>query len=138
MVAWQRAAFLLATLDLVLQAELADQHVYVFQLDDGVSPDVLAVACAWPLEKRVVLAPPHRDFTPPNSNSYSVLETYRCGEMLGRALCSELLYLLEEDIFIAKDFFRFHRAVHQTVGAGHRAARDVRGERLQLGALACL
>ena len=114
-IAWQRAAFLLATLDNVLRAQLADEHVFVFQLDEGFSVDVLAVACAWPLEKRIVLAPPHADFTPANSNSYSVLEAYRYGEMVARGLCSQLLYLLEEDIFVAKDFFRFHRAAHTNV-----------------------
>ena len=48
-------------------------------------------------------------------SSYTVLEAYRYGEMLGRGLCSELLYLLEEDIFVAQDFFRFHRAAHASV-----------------------
>lgn len=114
-VAWQRSAMLLAALDFVLRADLAEQHVYVFQLDHGFSPEVLAVACAWPLEKRISFPPPHREFTPANSNSYTVLEAYRYGEMLGRGLCSELLYLLEEDIFVARDFFRFHRAAHASV-----------------------
>eukprot|EP01043_Picozoa_sp_COSAG02_P076182 COSAG02_NODE_16057_length_1117_cov_1.103143_1_plen_276_part_01 len=59
-IAWQRAAMLLAALDFVLRAEFAEQHVYVFQLDHGFSPEVLAVACAWPLEKRIVFPPPHR------------------------------------------------------------------------------
>jgi hypothetical protein len=79
-VAWRRAAFLLAALERLLQADGSEDHVYVFQIDYGYDPEVLAVACAWPLQKRIVLASEH-PFTPLKSNSYTVLEGYRYAEM---------------------------------------------------------
>lgn len=79
-VAWRRAAFLLGALERLLQADGSEDHVYVFQIDYGYDPEVLAVACAWPLQKRIVLASEH-PFTPLKSNSYTVLEGYRYAEM---------------------------------------------------------
>ena len=32
--------------------------------------------------------------------------------MVARSLKSELVYLLEEDVWIARDYFSFHRAAH--------------------------
>lgn len=44
--------------------------------------------------------------------SFNLLEGYRYAHMVARALRSELVYLLEEDVWVARDYFAFHRAAH--------------------------
>ena len=46
------------------------------------------------------------------TGSFNLLEGYRYAHMVARALKSELVYLLEEDVWIARDYFSFHRAAH--------------------------
>jgi hypothetical protein len=82
------------------------QLLYLFQLDYGYQNEVLAVACGWPYPSRIAFTPAHAPgsqgpgYTPPHSNSFTVLEGYRTAEMMAREFCSKLVFMLEEDIFV--------------------------------------
>jgi hypothetical protein len=109
--AWRRPEFLLISLVHALEARWADDHEFIFILDHGHGAHVRAVVDAFPaIHKRVIIAPEHEFYQ--NSNSFNVLEGYRYAHMVGHKLGSKLVYLLEEDIWIAKDYFAFHRAAH--------------------------
>eukprot|EP01047_Picozoa_sp_COSAG01_P004278 COSAG01_NODE_140_length_24259_cov_41.225096_15_plen_506_part_00 len=131
-VGWQRAAFLMTALHRLLRADASEEHLYLFQLEYGYSDDVLAVACAWPLPSRIVFTPAHAPgthgpgYTPGHWNSFTVLEGYRQAEMIAREFCSKLVYMLEEDIFVAPDFFLFHRAAQTHVVKGLQAGERAR------------
>lgn len=65
--------------------------------------------------------------SPPVLRSLSiaqVLEGYRYAATLAPALQSRLVYMVEEDIWVARDFFVYHRAVHDSMSEqGIQAAR---------------
>ena len=61
--------------------------------------------------------PPHFFMEGGWGNSFSLLEGYRYARSLASQLRSSLVYLVEEDVFVARDFFQFHRAAH-TDGVG--------------------
>jgi hypothetical protein len=107
--AWRRPEFLLVSLQHALRARWADDHEFIFILDHGHGAHVRAVVDAFPVtHKRVLMAIAH-DY---HGNSFNVLEGYRYASIVARKLGSKLVYLLEEDIWIAKDYFAFHRAAH--------------------------
>jgi hypothetical protein len=106
---WRRDDFLQVTLDYILKADSADQYLYVFCLDRGFNSGVLEVANAFPLRKLIRRTPQHRFY----GNTYNLLEGYKFGCQLARQHRSELIYLIEEDIWIGKDFFTFHEQVQQ-------------------------
>lgn len=108
--AWRRPEFLLMSLSHVWAATYADDHEYIFIFDHDVDPLVRAVAQAFPAShKRMHYAPQHEFMT---GNSFNLLEGYRYAHMVARMLKSELVYLLEEDVWVARDYFGFHRASH--------------------------
>ena len=109
-VAWRRPEFLLMSLSHVLAATYADDHEYIFLFDHDVDPLVRAVAEAFPASHKRMHYTPQHEFM--RGNSFNVLEGYRYAHMVARALRSELVYLLEEDVWVARDYFAFHRAAH--------------------------
>lgn len=60
--------------------------------------------------------------------SFNLLEGYRYAHVIARTLRSELVYLLEEDVWIARDYFSFHRAAHarkhMAIGGIQQAVRN--------------
>ncbi|MFB7858890.1 hypothetical protein [Rhodococcus qingshengii] len=104
---WSRPDFLEACLR---RLEIADdgEPRFVISLDRGHSRDVSDVAMAWSRRmggRATVLKPRH----PYNGNSFNVLSGYRF-MMRNRA---DLLYLVEDDVMVGRDFFSFHRAAHE-------------------------
>jgi hypothetical protein len=129
---WRRAEFLTVCGELLLKADGADRNVYVFLLDRGSSTEVQYVANSFPGEKIVKISPHHRF----NGNSYNVLEGYKLGLDLVKMYNSELIYLVEEDIFVGRDFFKFHEGVqssHQTFCVS--AVRNQNDGRTPLGGI---
>lgn len=108
---WRRAEMLWHTLQHISHAENADTCHYIFRVDTGHSPEVLEVIKGFPFSYEVAMTP--RTNYRHTKQSFSVLSGY----MLG---CDRsqggLVFLIEEDIFIANDFFKWHRAIH----AAHR------------------
>lgn len=116
-------------------ATYADDHEFIFIFDHGVDPIVRAVATAFPAtHKRMHYSPAHEFMSGNRSascawlldychrcwaltvrrvgGSFNLLEGYRYAHVVARTLRSELVYLLEEDVWIARDYFSFHRAAH--------------------------
>lgn len=98
---FNRPEFLSVCLELITMAERSDENLYLFQVDFGYDPEVLKVIESFQLRKQVELTPNH-DY--PNKQSFSLLEGYK------NALTHnpDRIYLIEDDIFIANDFFIWH------------------------------
>lgn len=104
---FDRACFLSCTLDLITQADQAKDMVYLFAVDFGFDPEVLKVIDAFPFDKAVVQRSrtPYRD----GKQSHNLLSAYSEACYLS----DKYVFLIEDDIFISKDFFNYHLAVHE-------------------------
>lgn len=89
------------------EAENADKNFYVFLVDRGFHTQVVDVIKNFPFDKAIRFTPQHRY----HGNSYNVLEGYKYGLSLCESKKSDLVYLIEEDIWVGKDFFTFHEKV---------------------------
>jgi glycosyltransferase involved in cell wall biosynthesis len=98
---FNRPEFLSVCLELIQKSAGAEENLYLFQVDFGYDPELLTVIEKFPLEKEVQITPTH-SFK--NKQSYSLLKGYE------NALKHnpEKAYLIEDDIFIANDFFLWH------------------------------
>lgn len=104
--AWRRADFLLATLKRLLLAWDENLELWIC-LDRGASTDVRTVArdhVATHGGRMREVAHRYR------GNSFNVLTAYL--EAHGQRPLPELIHLVEEDIFVARDYFVYHRAAH--------------------------
>jgi hypothetical protein len=104
---WRRADFLAVTLAHIRNANRAAEYRYIFLVDRGYSGEVRQVIRSFPLRYEVQFAPQH----PYEGNSFNVLEGYRRAVETSAKRGSRLIYLIEEDVWIGKDFFDFHEAV---------------------------
>ena len=100
----RRADFLTVCLERIMAADGASENFYIIAVDRGYAPEVLSVARLFPLPKLVHVAPRH-PFTGP---SYNILEAYREALRMMPRLDARRIYLIEEDVWISKDFFRWH------------------------------
>jgi hypothetical protein len=108
---WRRAEFLHECLtNLVATGDLDSVHV-ILKPDEGFSPEVFKVWADF--QDRIphgeVLTTSQHRFHKSSKQSRSVLEGYR----YAAEKSTGMVFLVEEDIMVAKDFFRFHRALHQ-------------------------
>lgn len=89
----------------ILLAEGCDQYTYLFRVDHGFDPEVVRVINGFPLKKTVTFTPK----TPYTitKQSYSLLTGLQLASVK-----SELVFLIEEDVLIGRDFFRWHEHVH--------------------------
>jgi hypothetical protein len=107
---WQRPEMLWHCIDNICKADGAEAVHVVFRPDSGFDPDNLAVI---------------QDHAP-RLKSYEIQVAPRCpyrrtklsanilfGYMQATARARRLVYLVEEDIMVGRDFFRWHAAVHQ-------------------------
>lgn len=104
---WHRDDFLSVTLENIIKADKSDQNQYIFLLDRGYSLGVLQVANSFKLNKIIRKTPMHRF----NGNTYNLLEGYKYALTLTQNAKSNLIYMIEEDIWVGKDFFTFHENV---------------------------
>lgn len=135
--AWGRPEFLLATMEHLLRAEGVQEHKFIFLLDDEFDLRMLCLIDAFPRHRgKVIVRTARHDWmwTKSWGNTYNTLEGYRYAEMVALGshtkkrgesaessaaeLSCKLVYLVEEDIFVAADFFSFHRAVQSGHVAG--------------------
>jgi hypothetical protein len=104
---WRRADFLVVTLRRLAAANPRRHHV-VFLVDEGASPQVLQVARSCSLPHEILIAQQR----PMHGNSHNILRGYTHAFKAARRLKTKLVYLIEEDIWIGRDFFAFHEAAH--------------------------
>lgn len=109
---FRRADFLAANLAYIQLADRWENNLYYFTVDvkegsdTGPDPQVMEVIEAFPGEKQVKVR--HNNY---HGNSFNVLEGYRECYALAQTDGATLIYLIETDIFIGRDFFNFHEGV---------------------------
>lgn len=106
---WRRDDFLSLTLEYIRQSEDAEKYLYVFLLDYGHSRSVANIVSSFPLDKRIKSLKTRYY----RGNSANLMEGYKEAMAMTEPEGSELVYLIEEDIFVGKDFFIFHENVHK-------------------------
>lgn len=98
---WRRPEFLQATLTRIKLARGSEDLHYLFAVDRGSDPRVHEVIEAFPYRKRKVIS--HHPYRGP---AYNILEGYR--ELYRSTVDGDRIYLIEDDVFIAEDFFEYH------------------------------
>jgi len=110
---WRRPEFLWHCLDNLTRADgFADVHV-LFRPDTGHLPDNIAVieAFADRLASFQISPPPACPFRRTKQSANLLL-----GYLAAAATARRYVFLVEEDTMVARDFFRWHRAVHAAAG----------------------
>lgn len=105
--AWRRAEMLWHTTHCIRAAIGADQLHYIFRFDRGHHAELYEVIKDFPFSHEIAETP--RSSYQQTKQSYSVLSGYQ----LATERTNGLIFLIEEDIFIATDFFRWHQAIHE-------------------------
>jgi hypothetical protein len=105
---WKRAELLWHTLQHIIHAEGADQLHYIFRMDTGHSPELHEVVRNFPFSHEVAMTP--RTTFAGSKQSFSLLSGYK----LAAERSGKKVFMIEEDVFIASDFFRWHYAVHES------------------------
>lgn len=107
--AWRRPEFLWHCLANIQRAELADQMHYIFRFDQGHSIELHEVIKGFPFSHEVAVTAPSKYRIA--KQSYSLLTGYTLAA--DRAPEGGLVFMVEEDVLVATDFFRWHLAVHE-------------------------
>lgn len=102
-----RPEFLGVTLEHLMKAKRAEQYVYMFALDRGYDPQVLTTAKAFPL-KKIILRPKDHPFA---GGSYNILRGFAEALRVLETVGGEYINLVEDDVFVAPDYFTFHEHV---------------------------
>ena len=100
---WRRPEFLGACLELIKRAEGWENYHYLFAIDRMADKQIRPLIDAFTGEKTIIHAV-HKW----HGNSTNLIRAYVRAHEIG----GELTFLIEEDIFIGRDFFTFHEQVH--------------------------
>lgn len=106
---FQRPELLALALEAVTKADHADEHFYVFRLDRGHDPDNVSVISRFPFDHKIVEVHAHGYA----GDAFNTLMGYQQGLNEGKRTGAGLVYLLQEDVIVARDFFAFHREVQR-------------------------
>lgn len=104
---FNRPEFLYVTLEFICKAKGYEKNKYLFCCDHGFNVQNINIIKSFPqLNSEIVIRKNH--FPKLTKQSFNVLEGYRqaCN------MSDELVYLIEDDIFISEDFFNWHEKVH--------------------------
>ncbi len=105
---WQRPEFLGACLHYIQQCEGWKDFFYLFAGDNGASTKNMEIIHPFPVRKRVTIQPVKHP-----GNSYNILTSYQNALEITASYDMRVpIYLIEEDIFVAPDFFDFHERVN--------------------------
>ena len=106
---WRRAEFLQLCIEHIYEANRAKDQFYIFLIDRDFHRDVKLVAEQFKLDKHIRFTPFHNF----RGNSYNVLNGYNLALNEADKYKPDLVYLIEEDIYVGKDFFDFHKKVQE-------------------------
>lgn len=106
---WKRPEFLAVCLQYIQKAKFADEHKYVFLLDYGYDKTLHSVIDKFPFDKDVRKTP--RTKYDLGKQSHNLLEGYK----YACTITDGLVYLIEDDIMIANDFFQWHRMAQERI-----------------------
>lgn len=106
--AWRRPEFLWHCLENIKNARQSGRYHYVFRFDQGHSPELFQVIDGFPFSYEVTITQrsPYRVA----KQSFSLLTGYQIAAQ--RAGREQLVFMIEEDVMIAQDFFEWHEAIH--------------------------
>lgn len=98
---FDRPDFLSVCLELIQKAIGSEKNLYLFQVDFGHDVEVLSVIEKFPLNKQIEITKFHKF---KNKQSFNVIEGYK------NALKHnpKTITLIEDDVFVANDFFIWH------------------------------
>lgn len=105
LVGWQRPEFMELCLKHVQEAELSDSLIYLFCLDAGYDKKYLDIIKSFPYEKYIIERK-DKGFKI-GKQSYNVI----AGLLSASKEAKDVVFYVEEDIFIGKDFFKYHYQV---------------------------
>lgn len=106
--AFRRPEFLVYTLALIRANPGWEDFQYVFALDHGYSHTMIDVIEAAEIPHSKIFETPATRFKL-GKQSFNLLYGYRMAESLAK----EFVFMIEEDVFVSGDFFRWHYAVHE-------------------------
>lgn len=107
--AWRRPEMLVHCLLNIMRAEEADRLHYIFRFDQGHSAelyDAIKVS-GFAFSHEITQTP--RTYYRIAKQSFSLLTGYH----LAAQKSLKLVYMIEEDVMVGTDFFRWHREVHE-------------------------
>jgi hypothetical protein len=107
--AWRRPEMLWHCLANIKRAEGADRLHYIFRFDQGHSPELHDVIRGFEFSHEVSITPPSKYLL--TKQSYSLLTGYALA--VSKCEAGGLVFMIEEDVMVATDFFRFHQEVHE-------------------------
>lgn len=108
-VAHSRPEFLAICLEYIERADNYNDVDYIFALDYGYDKDNLIFIEKFKASKKFLIETGNI-YPLPSKQSYNVLNALI---QTARKKKYELIYYIEEDVFIGKDFFTFHKEVHK-------------------------
>ena len=105
----RRPDFLLACLKLIQRAEGWEDNHYLLSIDRGYDPEVLNVCRNFQADKTIEI----RQHTT-GGNSFNVIRGYKDALSIAKKQKADLINMIETDIFIARDYFKFHEGVNNS------------------------
>jgi hypothetical protein len=110
---WRRPEFLWHCLDNIALAEGSAALHLIVSPDTGYSPDILQVVSSFSdrLPNCEIRFPPSAPYRRTKQSANLLL-----GYLQAASLSHRFVFLIEEDIMVARDFFRWHRAAHAAAG----------------------
>jgi len=105
--AFNRPEYLHICLEFIQKADGAENLVYIFALDRGANPENEKIINKFPFKKFTVA--PHLVINGIAKQSFNVLN----GLIAGANMSDELVFYVEDDVFVGKDFFTFSEKIHK-------------------------
>lgn len=105
---FRRPEMLAITLERIINANGAEDNLYLFSVDEDFDPQVHEVIEGFPFEYSI-----RYNKRRGNGNSSNVLGAYRTAYAYAKKLGMPIIGLIECDLWIAKDYFNFHSRVHK-------------------------
>lgn len=105
--AYRRPEFLWHCLENIKLADGADSLHYIFRFDHGFDPDNEKVVKDFPFSHEIAVT--RRTPYQLSKQSYSLLSGYE----IAASKTDRLVFMVEEDVMVARDFFRWHIAAHE-------------------------
>lgn len=123
---WNRPGFLQVCLDYIAAADGFKQHQYLFTIDRGNSHIYRNVIRPWERKHKikagVQLLPYHKH----TGNVYNFMNAFKTA----KEHKWDLLHVIEDDVFIAKDYFQWHEQAWQHANFGTFAVSACRNQNL--------
>lgn len=105
---FNRADYLTLCLEYIMKADNWDQYKYIFACDIGTTKDVYQVINQFVCKNKFKITPKPHSYKL-GKQSFNVMNGLLCKETKE----SNFIFYIEDDVFIAKDFFTFSEKIHK-------------------------